>query len=43
MAGDLAEMARGSGLDALGFILEMAQMEARSQAGLLEEDVKIGE
>jgi hypothetical protein len=40
MAGNLAGLARGSGLDALGFILEMAQMEARSEAGLMEEDAK---
>ena len=32
MAGDLAAIARAHGLDALGFILEMAQLEAQSNA-----------
>jgi len=34
MTGDLAEMARRHGLDALGYLLDMARLEAQTQPRL---------
>jgi hypothetical protein len=36
LAADLARMARGHGLDALGYLLDMARLEARTVAGEFE-------
>jgi hypothetical protein len=34
LAGDLARIARRHGLDTLGYLLDMARLEARNAAGL---------
>jgi hypothetical protein len=38
MTADLARMARGQGLDVLGYLLDMVRLEARSVAGEFDSD-----